>query len=233
MFTVSGLMTILRPAAELGVLSIAAAPPMIGGEFDLSIGSMVAFAGMVFGAIIGQLVIRTRLHSFIVTLAFLFILRGLSLIGLKAAAGGNTVMSGIAPAGKPGFVDHFFSGDTLTGLFAWMTAHGMIATLPNGQPSVHGVPVSVVWFVALTAFATWLLIGTRFGNWIFAAGGDPNAARNSAGAGRRVAARCRCASAARSPARNASSSPAAGPAGAQSRREATIAPARPAPICSP
>lgn len=204
MFTVSGLMTILRPAAELGILSIAASLLMIGGEFDLSIGSMVAFAGMIFGellvnlhlplivaiagtlamaaifgAINGQLVIRTKLHSFIVTLAFLFILRGLSLVGLKLTTGGNTVMSGIAPAGKPGFVDHFFSGDTLTGLFSWMTAHGMIATLPNGQPSVHGVPVSVVWFVALTAFATWLLIGTRFGNWIFASGGDPNAARNS------------------------------------------------------
>ena len=30
----------------------------------------------------------------------------------------------------------------------------------------------------LTALATWVLLQTRFGNWIFAVGGDPGAARN-------------------------------------------------------
>ena len=30
----------------------------------------------------------------------------------------------------------------------------------------------------VTALATWVLLNTRFGNWIFAAGGDANAARN-------------------------------------------------------
>jgi simple sugar transport system permease protein len=30
----------------------------------------------------------------------------------------------------------------------------------------------------LTALATWVLLRTRFGNWIFAVGGDENAARN-------------------------------------------------------
>ncbi len=204
MFSLAGIMTVLRPAAELGIMSVTAALLMIGGEFDLSIGSMVAFAGLIFGVLLvnlhlpmilavlgtlvmaglfgalnGQLVIRTKLPSFIVTLAFLFILRGLSLVGLKLATGGNTILSGVAPAGKPGFADHLFSGDTLTGLFAWLTAHGMIAKLPNGKPSVHGVPVSVVWFVLITALATWVLLRTRFGNWIFASGGDANAARNS------------------------------------------------------
>jgi len=108
MFTLSGVMTILAPASQLGILAIAAALLMIGGEFDLSIGSMIAFTGLAFaaflvnahwplslaivatlafacivGAINGQLVIQTRLPSFIVTLAFLFILRGLTLVGLK------------------------------------------------------------------------------------------------------------------------------------------------------
>jgi simple sugar transport system permease protein len=115
MFTLAGIMNILSPASQLGILAIAAALLMIGGEFDLSIGSMVAFTGLVFGAFItlngwplllaiaatlavaavlgglnGQMVIRTRLPSFIVTLAFLFILRGLSLVGLKWATGGST-----------------------------------------------------------------------------------------------------------------------------------------------
>ena len=50
MFTLSGVMNFLTPAAQLGILAIGAALLMIGGEFDLSIGSMVAFAGMIFGA---------------------------------------------------------------------------------------------------------------------------------------------------------------------------------------
>ena len=41
MFTLAGMMTILAPASQLGILAIAAALLMIGGEFDLSIGSMV------------------------------------------------------------------------------------------------------------------------------------------------------------------------------------------------
>jgi simple sugar transport system permease protein len=76
---------------------------MIAGEFDLSIGSMVGFAGIVIGigvtiwglplwlSIIlamvvttilgvfnGIIVVRTGLPSFIVTLATLFIIRGAS-----------------------------------------------------------------------------------------------------------------------------------------------------------
>src|SRR5260370_17794685 len=98
MFTLSGLMTILAPASQLGILAIAAALLMIGGGFDLSIGSMIAFAGLAFaaalvnahwplpvailatmvfaamvGAVNGQLFILTRLPSFILPLAFLFI----------------------------------------------------------------------------------------------------------------------------------------------------------------
>ena len=35
-----------------------------------------------------------------------------------------------------------------------------------------------LWWIGLTALATWVLLNTKFGNWIFAVGGDPNAARN-------------------------------------------------------
>ena len=47
MFTLAGIMNILSPASQLGILAIAAALLMIGGEFDLSIGSMVAFTAQV------------------------------------------------------------------------------------------------------------------------------------------------------------------------------------------
>ena len=36
---------------------------------------------------------------------------------------------------------------------------------------------SVLWWIAITAIATWVLAG-RVGNWIFGVGGDPVAARN-------------------------------------------------------
>jgi simple sugar transport system permease protein len=204
MFTLAGLMTVLSPAAQLGILAIAAALLMIGGEFDLSIGSMIAFAGLVFGALIvvgdmpllaaivatfvfaglmgavnGQIVIRTRLPSFIVTLAFLFILRGLSLVGLKWATGGSTQLRGIGDKAGTGVVRELFSGQALEGLFAWLAQANLIAKFPNGTPTVTGVPVGVLWFLAIAALATYVLLRTRFGNWIFAAGGDPHAARNS------------------------------------------------------
>ena len=204
MFTLAGIMNILSPASQLGILAIAAALLMIGGEFDLSIGSMVAFTGLVFGAFItlsgwpllvaiaatfvvaavlgalnGQMVIRTRLPSFIVTLAFLFILRGLSLVGLKWATGGSTQMRGIGDQAGEGIIRELFSGVAFEGVFSWLAAHDIIAKFPNGTPTVTGMPVSIVWFILFALAATWLLLRTRAGNWIFAAGGDANAARNS------------------------------------------------------
>ena len=87
---------------------------IIAGEFDLSIGSMVGFAGIVIGLLVthlgwplwaaigaaflvaalvgypnGLIAVKTRLPSFIVTLASLLILRGLS-IGITRAVTGRT-----------------------------------------------------------------------------------------------------------------------------------------------
>jgi simple sugar transport system permease protein len=204
MFTLAGFMTIMNPASQLGILAIAVALLMIGGEFDLSIGSMVAFTGLIMGAFVvtlampadlslvltfvvaavlgiinGQVVIRTRLPSFIVTLAGFFIFRGLTLVGLKLATGGSTQLRGIADAAESGYLTRFFSGNALSGLFAWLAERGITEKLPDGTPQVPGIPVSVVWFLILTAIATWVLLSTKVGNRIFASGGDANAARNS------------------------------------------------------
>jgi simple sugar transport system permease protein len=204
MFTLSGMMTILAPASQLGILAIAAALLMIGGEFDLSIGSMIAFTGLAFaaflvnahwplglaiiatlafacvvGAINGQLVIRTRLPSFIVTLAFLFILRGLTLVGLKLATGGSTQLRGVNDVVQNGVVKSLFSGVAFQGFFSWLASRGLVEKFDTGLPKVSGVPVSIIWFIGFAIVATWVLLRTRVGNWIYAAGGDANAARNS------------------------------------------------------
>ena len=148
MFTLSGVMNFMSPAAQLGILAIGAAMLMIGGEFDLSIGSMVAFAGLIFafaavnvglplivaipltlllaalvGSLNGFIVIKSRLPSFIVTLAGLFILRGLSLVGLKLATGGSTQLRGVREATEGDFLAPFFSGDSFkASLPGWPSA---------------------------------------------------------------------------------------------------------------
>ena len=41
--------------------------------------------------------------------------------------------------------------------------------------SAKGIPVEIIWFLAMTLAATWVLLSTPVGNWIFASGGDKNA----------------------------------------------------------
>ena len=211
MFTLAGIVNVLTPASQLGIMAIGAALLMIGGEFDLSIGSMVAFSGLFFGACVvtfglplymaipltfvfaamvgslnGVIVIQSGLPSFIVTLAFLFILRGLSLVGLKLATGGATQLRGVRDVVEGDPLAPFFSGDAFPALFAWLGENGWIDTFRSGAPKVPGIPVEILWFLAVAAVATWVLLRTPAGNWIFAAGGDPNAATNSGVPVRRV-----------------------------------------------
>lgn len=204
MFTLAGVISFITPAAQLGILAIGAAMLMIGGEFDLSVGSMIAFSGLVFGTLVvafglpliiaipltfvvgsgiglfnAQTVTRTGLPSFIVTLAMLFILRGLSLVGLKWATNGSTQLRGIRDAASGDFLTPFFSGNAFPEFFAFLASKGWVDTFSNGTPKVTGIPVEVIWFVLLTLVATWVLLRTPFGNWIFASGGDSGAALNS------------------------------------------------------
>ena len=131
------------------------------------------------GAANGMVVLRTGLPSFIVTLAGLFMLRGLSLVGLKALTGGSTQLRGVRDAVAGDWLAPLFSGDALSAVFAALAEAGWIGKLPNGAPSVSGIPVEIIWFAVLALLATWVLLRTPYGNWIFAAGGDANAAQNS------------------------------------------------------
>lgn len=188
MFSLAGVVNFLVPAAQLGILAVAAAMLMIGGEFDLSIGSMVAFSGFVFGACMvplalplglsifltflmavavglanGMIVIRTGLPSFIVTLAGLFILRGLSLIGLKWATDGQTQLRGVREAAEGAVLAPIFSGDAFGGLFIALAEAGYIETFRSGAPRVSGIPVArvkIILFVITACCATLVAIIT-------------------------------------------------------------------------
>ena len=202
MFTVEGLVNILRVSAEIGILAVAAALLMIAGEFDLSIGSMIGFASVVIGlsatvyelplsasillafvlcmgigALNGWITVKTGLPSFIVTLASLLILRGLT-IAVTRSINGYTQISNITKGDPDSLMISLFSGRVGRSFFVWMANQGWIDTKPNGLPMIEGLPVSIVWWLGLTALATWVLLRTRFGNWVFATGGDATSARN-------------------------------------------------------
>ncbi|WP_163835407.1 ABC transporter permease [Spartinivicinus ruber] len=202
MFSASGTINFLEVSAQLGIIAVAAALLMIAGEFDLSIGSMIAFSGLVvaipvsvwglpmwmaiiiafigavgIGYLNGYLVVRTKLPSFIVTLAFLFILRGLA-IGFTRLITGRTQVGGLKEAAENDWLASLFHGEVGTSLFSWLAKIGWLETNFAGQPMVTGIPVSIIWWMVIAALATWVLLMTRFGNWIFACGGDANAARN-------------------------------------------------------
>lgn len=170
-------------AAPIGIIAVFVALLMIAGEFDLSTGVMVGTSGLLLGLLVsefgwgiwpailfvlifaagiglmnGLLVIKTGLPSFIVTLATFFVLKGANLAVTKGFTG-TVRVSGIDQA------DGF---ESARALFA--------TTFTVGSASFQ---ISVLWWIGVTIVGTILLNGTVFGNWIFASGGDKNAARNA------------------------------------------------------
>jgi simple sugar transport system permease protein len=202
MFTLRGMMEILQVSAEIGILATTASLLMIAGEFDLSMGSMIGFAGVIIGlsstvyhlplylsivlaliicaaigALNGWLTVRTGVPSFIVTLASMLILRG-EAISETRAINGYTQISKITEGDPDSSAISLFGGNAAQSFFSWMAHHHWIDANQAGDPSVAGIPASILWWVALTAVATWVLMRTRFGNWIFAVGGDKTSAIN-------------------------------------------------------
>ncbi len=202
MFAADGILNWTTVSAQLAIIGVAAALLMIGGEFDLSVGSMIGFAGMMIaiptvyfgwpveasvlfafvgalfiGYLNGIIVVKTRLPSFIVTLASLFILRGLT-IALSIMFTNRTIVSGVRDAAGDSFVAWMFGGKIGAPVFVWLADAGVIGRLPNGAPVVNGIPMVIVWALLIAIVGHVVLTKTRVGNWIFAAGGDANAARN-------------------------------------------------------
>ena len=181
-----GIQAWVELAAFVGILAIGASLLMIAGEFDLSMGANIALAGhsfailMLFGVpiqfailltfielaflgfIIGTIVVRTGLPSFIVTLAFWFASRGLAVFLSQTFF--NQSRLSIKPLIKPPpgggedptIVDNIFAFDR-----------------------AFGVPfdAEVYYFVFLVCIIAYVTSRTPYGNWIYASGGDPVAAR--------------------------------------------------------
>jgi simple sugar transport system permease protein len=110
----------------------------------------------------------------------LYILRGLTIFAAIATTQ-KTIIGGVREAAEGDWLAPIFGGKILKGLFQWMGEAGWITTFTRGtragDPVVDGIPMLIVWALVLIAFGHIVLTRTRFGNWIFAVGGDAQAAR--------------------------------------------------------
>ena len=178
----AGIASWMGVSASFGIMACAVSLLMISGEVDLSSGVMTGSTGLLLGVLVsewgwnfwpalvvvlvfaaligvmnGLLVTGTRLPSFIVTLATMFVLMGLN-SGVTQAITGQVRVGGIDQA--EGYA-----------LAQWVFGSRLDSTWP--------FTVAVGWWLAVIAVGTWVLQRTRQGNWIYAVGGDANAARNT------------------------------------------------------
>jgi simple sugar transport system permease protein len=172
----SGAASWLNVAAELGIVALPVGLLMIAGHLDLSVGSVIPASsmavaivsglygaptpvgiiaalglGLLIGFVNGYLVIRTDLPSFVVTLATLFAVAGLTLGFSIILAGSTSVALDAGPAAKQ------LLGEFVGGKFQ----------------------VTLFWWIAAILVFGFLLGFSRFGNWILALGGDKVNARNA------------------------------------------------------
>ncbi len=178
----NGIASWLAVSASYGIMACAVSLLMISGEVDLSSGVMTGSTGLLLGMLVtevglnfwlalpvvvlfavligftnGMLVTWTRLPSFIVTLASMFVLMGLN-SGVTQLVTGQVRVGGIDQAAGYGLAQWVFG---------------------SRLDSEWALTVAVGWWVLVIVAGTWVLQRTRQGNWIYAVGGDKNAARNS------------------------------------------------------
>jgi simple sugar transport system permease protein len=172
----------LDPASSLGIMAVAVALLMIGGHFDLSAGVLTGTTALTVGIVAvefhqnlwvaigvalvialgigfvnGWLVTRTGLPSFIITLGTFLMLEGLN-VGLTKLFTSTVTVGGIDEV--PGYA-----------VAEWIFASKLAIAGTEFR-------IAIFWWLLFTAVATWVLLRTRFGNWVFASGGDEVAARN-------------------------------------------------------
>ena len=177
----SSLATVLYQASVMGIMAIPVALLMIGGEFDLSAGvavitsaltaSMISYqltmnvwVGVIvalavslgIGFFNGWMLVKTGLPSFLVTLGTFLILRGANLAITKWVTGNVAT-------------------DDISNMDGFSQAKALFAS--SFEVGGVQVKITIVWWLVFAALATWVLLRTKYGNWIFAVGGNKESAR--------------------------------------------------------
>lgn len=160
---------------ELGLIALGMTLLMTSGEFDLSVGSVFGFApvimwtffnaglasldvsfliAMVLSALIGWangwFVTRVKISSFLVTLGMLLVVRGIGL-----------------------YITDGFPQRTWSAGGHWL-ASVLVGDFYIGPFRIYA---SLFWFIGIALVLGYVLTGTKVGNWIQAAGGNPSSAR--------------------------------------------------------
>lgn len=180
---IAGMSSWLNVAASLGIIAIPVGLLMIAGELDISVGAMVpagammtavigghydlpiwlgivatlAF-GLVVGLVNGLMVVRTAVPSLIITLGTLFAVQGI-LLGLTVLVTKSTSVALTTDGAAKSMFGDFIS---FSGIF------------PPGQ-----LQVVVLWWLLFTACYIFFVHYSKYGNWLFAIGGDKVSARNA------------------------------------------------------
>lgn len=167
---------IVNAATLTGIIAIGVTLLMIAGEFDLSVGPVMAMGGFVFafymmrgdsawiaaplalavcalmGLINGLIVRVARIPSFIATLGSAFMYTGV----VWAYSGGQMLQTTVdAPA------------------YGWL--NGRFDALAAALPGANFRTSLPIWLALVLLFQL-ILVRTRFGNHVFATGGTPEAA---------------------------------------------------------
>jgi ribose/xylose/arabinose/galactoside ABC-type transport system permease subunit len=180
--TETNLFQVMRQISITGIIAVGMTFVILTGGIDLSVGSVLAFSGIV-GASAAKGT-RSLISGGVTDRGGVHVLYGaLAAIGVGLAIG---VIQGfvIAKMRVPPFVA------TLGGLGIW---RGATLVWSNGEPIssfskdftywgkgfVGRVPVPVIFFLGLVVVGHIVLRYTRYGRWIYALGGNPEAARLS------------------------------------------------------
>jgi simple sugar transport system permease protein len=175
-FSVRSISGIVNAATLTGTITIGITLLMIAGEFDLSVGPMMAMGAFLYGlnsveggnpilalllallvpgvmgALNGVIVNRTGIPSFITTLSTLFIYRGI----VWALSGGQMFQ-------------------TIEQALVFDIFNGRLNFLADAVQGAN-FRTAGLWWLGLVLLFQYLLVRTRFGNHVFATGGGLGAA---------------------------------------------------------
>lgn len=167
--TISNIASILTIAAETGIVTIGMAFLIISGDFDLSVGSTYGLSALLFGKLL-EINLNPILSLFIALIIA-------SIIGF--CNGIITLKTGIS--------------SFITTLGMMFAIRGVILAITYGFPVSYEKPslildilggklfgdirISVIWFIITSLIFSIILNNTRYGNWVFATGGNKEVAR--------------------------------------------------------
>ncbi len=172
------LTNILTIASIKGIFVIGVAMLMISGEFDLSVGSTLAVAAYIFALTLenGMPVILSILLALIVS-AFLGLINGLIVTKARipsfiATLGTMLAYRGIA-RGLGGGDFARFTGDKP---FMFEVLNGEIDFINRLAIPAGSARMTIIWFGLIVIIAAIVMTRTRYGSWVYATGGNREAA---------------------------------------------------------